>query len=246
MNNRKNRQGILERFCQFLGRQHFASDFLDAISNWLLLQQAFAFDGNYNFGLPIRKAKTVDKLAGPQIVQMARPTQWHNGADPNGRTAPSVPGGTNQGAPRSESIFPWRYIVGPLGWFWHERAKSQAKKNPTVVPCSDAKYHGMHGQPCKFAGGSDTKCPVGTTSGWFWAYDVPSLGRMYYVDCCGIGGSASDVWCEWTSEPDWCNGWGRAHNKGISGYNCTLAIPEADMNVVDLGGGNYEVGGVDA
>ncbi|MGI8638679.1 MAG: hypothetical protein ACR2MG_01820 [Pyrinomonadaceae bacterium] len=241
MKNESKRQGVIKSLCLYLGRQNIASDFLDYISSWLFLQPAFAFSGNGKFPLPKYKEKTEEKLAKSKPVMMARPTAPHNGMD--GRAAPTT-GGAHRGALRSEEVSPWRVIFGLPGIIWHLVEKDKAGKHKTA-PCSDPKYRGMHGQPCKFAGGSDTKCPSGTTSGWFWSYEVPSFGRIYYVDCCGAGGSASDVWCEWTSEPDWCNGWGRAANNGISGYNCTLAILEVDMNVVDLAGGKYEVRGVD-
>jgi hypothetical protein len=243
MKRESKRKGIIERLCYYLGRQNFASDFLDTISNWLFLQPVPAFNG---FGLPsnskLPKHKTDNDWNKGTALMMSRPTAWHAGSD--GRQANPTPLEPNKGTPRPETIIPWRWLIGPLGWFWHEDAKKEAKKH-APAPCSDMKYHGMHGQPCKFAGGTDNKCPKGTVSGWFWAYEVPGLGRIYYVDCCGTSGDKSDVWCNWSSEPNWCMVYGRAQNQGVSKYNCTLAISESDMNVVDLGGGKYEVGGVD-
>jgi hypothetical protein len=243
MKKESKRQGVIKSLCLYLGRQNIASDFLDYISNRLFLKPALAFNGVGTLSLPKHKEKTEEKLAKSRPIMMARPTAPHSGSD--GRAAPTSPGGAHRGAARSEDVTPWRLILGIPGVLWHLSEKEKANKNKKV-PCADPKYRGMHGQPCKFAGGSDTKCPKGTTSGWFWSYEVPGFGRIYYVDCCGVGGSASDIWCEWTSEPDWCNGWGRAVNNGVSGYNCTLAILEDDMNVTKLGESKYEVSGVDS
>jgi hypothetical protein len=110
--------------------------------------------------------------------------------------------------------------------------------------CAPERYHGMHGTPCLYAGGSDILCPKGTVSGWFWSYKTKA-GVFYYVDCCG-GTKKSDVWCGWTNEYNWCQPWGRAVNTGASQkYNCTLAVPSEVMMTKGVSADKFEVVGVD-
>jgi nucleoid-associated protein YgaU len=96
----------------------------------------------------------------------------------------------------------------------------------SVTECAPAIYHGMHGAPCKFHGGSsDNKfCPVGSESGLWWRWNVPGIGNVYYVDCCGIPISTWKVWCRWAKEANWCAGRG----KGI--YTCTLTLLHSELH----------------
>jgi len=173
---------------------------------------------------------------GPMTTPPNAPT--HRG------TAPSTPQGTQQDSvtsPNRPDDPPW--WAGFWRWVLHFREKEEADRKAGNHGCEDVRYHGMHGRPCRFAGGSDLRCPRGTTSGWFWSYDTPA-GRIFYVDCCG-GTPQGTVWCNWSQEPNWCSAWGRAANASISTYNCTLAIPDSLMKTRDLGGGKFEVVGVD-
>ena len=42
--------------------------------------------------------------------------------------------------------------------------------------CEPDRYHGMHGAPCAFHGGTDKKCPTGTQSGLWWRFTVQWVG----------------------------------------------------------------------
>jgi len=158
--------------------------------------------------------------------------------------APTTPHEANQDnvqSPDRPGFFSelWHMIRGTS----HLHKKEQADKLAGNHGCEDQRYHGMHGRPCRFAGGTDLKCPPGTTSGWFWSYET-AVGRIFYVDCCG-GTPKGAVWCNWTQEINWCVALGRAANAGIDKYNCTLAIPDNLMKTRDLGNNKFEVVGVD-
>jgi hypothetical protein len=124
--------------------------------------------------------------------------------------------------------------------------------------CAEPRYRGMHGRPCRFAGGTDTRCPKGTVSGWFWKYRTPA-GVFYYVDCCGATPGGQAVWCTWVDEQNWClgygGGWssfdllkslrswsivagdgrhGLAAAKKQPQYGCTLTISETDLVVAKV------------
>jgi hypothetical protein len=137
----------------------------------------------------------------------------------------------------------WDIIFHPLDHEQHKRSWDTAH---TVHGCSEARYHGMHGRPCKYEGGSDSKCPAGTFSGWYWSYDCPGVGKVYYVDCCGGGTPTNSVWCNWTQEANWCLGYGRAARQTPPNmkYFCTLSILDRDMRTTAVPGG-FEVVGAD-
>ena len=92
--------------------------------------------------------------------------------------------------------------------------------------CSPAIFHGMHGAPCKFHGGtSDNKyCPAGTTSGLWWRWNIPKVGNVYYVDCCGLP-IKWKVWCNWAKEANWCAG------QGNNVYTCTLTLLHGELKI---------------
>jgi len=100
--------------------------------------------------------------------------------------------------------------------------------------CSNPRYQGMHGRPCRYSGGSNdaggrsepiTRCPMGTVPGLWWRWYVPGLGKnVYYVDCCGMP-SLSRIWCNWAKEPNWCAG------QGNNVYTCTLALFHDELHV---------------
>jgi hypothetical protein len=226
MRHRSPRGDWVRRLCDRLGRQTFTSGFLDWVASWFLPQasQPLAMRppvGEASLGLTALMAQ------GPLTTPPQSPT-YHG-------TAPTTPGDPNQDNVRADD----RPGIFSAIWHWfsgtsHQAKKDQADRLAGKDGCQDPRYHGMHGRPCRFAGGTDLKCPPGTTSGWFWSYDTPA-GRIFYVDCCG-GTPQGAVWCNWTQETNWCVGWGRASQAGITAYNCTR----------DLGGGRYEVVGVDA
>jgi hypothetical protein len=161
-------------------------------------------------------------------------------------------------APNSPEAPNQDYVVNDTGdrpgwwnWLWHtsgehDRSKREWDAKHSVHGCLDPKYHGMHGRPCKFEGGSDTKCPSGTVSGWYWSYDCPGVGKVYYVDCCGSRPLQKTVWCNWTQEANWCLGLGRAARQAppAERYVCTLSILDRDMRTTAVPGG-FEVVGVD-
>ncbi len=89
---------------------------------------------------------------------------------------------------------------------------------PVMGPqCSDPRYCWMHGHPCSCCGGSDTACPAGTTRGSTWTYCCGGRTRSFR-DCCGnLTCPASCVWCDNSSQPNWCAG------AGNNQYVCTLS-----------------------
>jgi hypothetical protein len=98
---------------------------------------------------------------------------------------------------------------------------------PHSSKCAPVKYHGMHGAPCalNLLGTKDgTVCPFGTDSGLWWRFNIPGLGNVYYIDCCGRQINWT-VWCRWAKEPNWCGG------KGNNIYTCTLTILQGDLFV---------------
>lgn len=91
--------------------------------------------------------------------------------------------------------------------------------------CAPAIFHGMHGAPCSYHGGSnDNKwCPPGTVPGSWWRFNIPKIGNVYYVDCCGIP-IKWKVWCRWAKEPNWCL------DSGSSIYTCTLTLLHSELH----------------
>jgi hypothetical protein len=100
---------------------------------------------------------------------------------------------------------------------------SEKMDGSSLKECADPKYRGMHGRPCKFAGGTDARCPKGTVSGWFWKYRTPA-GVFYYVDCCGATPGAQPVWCTWADEPNWCLGYTATEGKTIVATSGVLMV----------------------
>jgi hypothetical protein len=96
----------------------------------------------------------------------------------------------------------------------------------SAAECSKMIYHGMHGAPCAYHGGSaDNKfCPPGSTSGLWWRFNIPGIGNVYYVDCCGLA-ITWKVWCRWAKEQNWCAG------RGSSVYTCTLTLLFGELKV---------------
>lgn len=94
----------------------------------------------------------------------------------------------------------------------------------SVAQCSNPRYRGMHGRPCRYSGGSDLLCPYGTEAGYWWRWYVPGVGNVYYVDCCGMP-SLSRVWCNWAKEPNWCL------QKGRGIYTCTLSLLHNEIHI---------------
>jgi hypothetical protein len=92
--------------------------------------------------------------------------------------------------------------------------------------CNKMIYHGMHGAPCAYHGGSsDNKfCPAGSVTGMWWRFNIPGLGNVYYVDCCGLA-ITYKVWCRWAKEQNWCVG------QGNSIYTCTITLLFGELKV---------------
>jgi hypothetical protein len=237
MKRRHGRDSLVIALCNYLGRQNFAARVLDLVARLIPsppLRPAYVGMGGSFLARRLSGLhRKIDWALDARPMLMARPTQPFAEYG----LAPSTPHEPH----RSTTEDPWWSFL----WFYDHSAQKRADLGHAKAICSDLKYRGMHGRPCKHAGGTDTKCPAGSVSGWFWSYETPA-GRIYYVDCCGGTPSSNKVWCNWTSEPNWCLGYGRAHNAGgISDYNCTLAILEADMDVRTISPGQYEVVGVD-
>jgi hypothetical protein len=240
MRKQKKQTGIVESLCRVLGRKNFASGFLDCVSGWLFpLPTTYAYNGIGALQMPKSLKNERNKLSDiHKPILMARPPA---GTENFHGPAPVVPHDPHTQPTADDTGASWLLNLLPFGFLVHESIKKDAKH--ASVACSDPLYRGMHGAPCKYEGGSDNKCPKGTVSGWWWSYDVPGKGRIYYVDCCG-GSPKHKVFCNWTNEYNWCQVFGKAQARGISDYNCTLAILEADMKVKKVGAG-YEVEGVD-
>jgi hypothetical protein len=222
-----------------MAEQHLLARSIDWIAGLVVsprMQTALAT------AMPAPRAPRSDDFMGPLLMATGPQLDatYHGGAP----ATPAQPSTDRVPYDAGDRPGIWDFIWHP---FDHARRKQEYDRTHTRAACNEAQYHGMHGRPCKYEGGSDTKCPSGTVSGWFWSYDVPGLGRVYYVDCCGGGTPSNRVWCNWTSENNWCMVWGNAANQSppITKYFCTLAIREANMQTVDLGGGRYQVAGVD-
>ena len=192
-------QSIIVDLCTFLGRHNVWSRWLDRCAGWILITTPAA----------------APAIGPPRYLMGSGP-----GTDDEGSVLP---------APASPHAGPTGSYEQPDDSWWLARLLNWSKTVHASTACSEAKYHGMHGTPCRFAGGTDLKCPSGTVSGWFWRYKT-SVGVIYYVDCCGKNPTSGAPWCNWTNEPNWCLG-GKAAARGISQYTCTLTIPAASMRV---------------
>jgi hypothetical protein len=232
---------IVKWFCDLLGREHVLSEFLDWVARWLVPLPRIAYglaDGPTFRGHPSERPGHTPHV---ELIHMASGP----GTEGEAPLAPTTPHDVARGRAEEPNVIVklWRQLWGTTTSA-HRADKVEAGAHAKAA-CAEAKYHGMHGRPCKFTGGSDTKCPPGTVSGWFWRYDTPA-GVIYYVDCCGgpIQG-AHNVWCNWSDEQNWCLGPGRSASRSITDYNCTLAIPSDQMTVVTAPDGHLEVFGVD-
>jgi hypothetical protein len=232
---------VVIRFCNFLGRQTAASGALDWVASWFLPR--------VRWGAGVLPA---GGATGPDIWLAKGPYATPGSNCPTCRDkAPDTPGKPNRDDVQAEDRPGlWSRIVHWWRGTSHQAKKDQADRMAGKGGCDDPKYHGMHGRPCRFAGGSDLKCPPGSKSGWFWSYETP-VGRIFYVDCCG-GTPKGSVWCNWTSEADWCVSLGQTFGRWMveggydrDAYNCTLAIPDSQMETQDVGGGKFKVVGVD-
>ena len=236
MKNTRRQSGLIKRFCDRLGRQNLASKFLDRIARWVVpLPQDMGLVAAGSMYAPSRRDGGDDlrKLIHSPFLAQGPGLNWTDHGD-----APTTPHDAAVGAAT--------ITVNTVSWWdrlWGD--VDTVRKASGTELCAPDRYHGMHGTPCLYAGGSDLKCPKGTVSGWFWSYKT-AVGVYYYVDCCGGKPIAGDVWCGWTSESNWCGAFGRTHNTGASEkYNCTLAIPSALMQTTALSSTEFEVVGVD-
>jgi hypothetical protein len=235
MKSMRNRSELVKRFCDLLGRQNSASGFLDRIARWVVpLPPAMDLAAAGPMPAPLRRNRDEELrklIHGPMLAQGPM-LQATNRGD-----APDTPHDASEGhaTVTINTATWWDRLWGGV---------DTVRTESGTELCAPDRYHGMHGTPCLYAGGSDTKCPKGTVSGWFWSYKTKA-GVFYYVDCCG-GTQKSDVWCGWTSEDNWCGPWGRTTNTGGSTkYNCTLAMPSSLMMTKGLSSTQFEVVGVD-
>lgn len=228
--------------CQFLGRQtHFAS-VLDYIASWIVPLPPPAHGavaggpGLTVDGRPGLPPHVMAMASGPDTRTVTPNTDdWTFRGD-----VPTSPHSSHSGEHRKMAVL----YDAPWWKFWEEDIVTATVERGADI-CKQDKYKGMHGSPCQFAGGSDLRCPRGTVSGWFWSYRTPA-GVYFYVDCCGGTPRSNPVWCNWTSESNWCFGGGRTQNTGGSTeYNCTLAIPDRLMMTRGVPGKRPEVVGVD-
>lgn len=238
MKSTSNRPGLVKRFCDLLGRQHPASGVLDRIARLVVpLPPPMGFAAAGRAAGPNRRNREDDLrklIHSPFLAQGPMLDATNRGDAPTTEHDP---------ASGSKSV-----TIHTANWGWWSRLwgtdEDVVMTESGKQLCAPDRYHGMHGTPCLYACGSDTKCPKGTVSGWFWSYKTP-VGVIYYVDCCG-GTRKSDVWCGWTSENNWCGPWGRTANTGGSqDYNCTLAMPSAVMMTRGISATQFEVVGVD-
>jgi hypothetical protein len=242
MNDRRQQDEWIRQFCDWLGRHNRLSALLDRVASWLVptLPLAMSGVGPIPAGLRASGPPSAEELPIPTTLAMddsLRGTRWSKGdASPGGKGPPAPPR-------------PWL----THGYADPSDSPSAADIAEAKKKCNFYRLEGMHGRPCRSipgAGGSDTHCPTGTLSGWFWKYDVPAYGTVYYVDCCGktiVGG----VWCNWSKEQNWCVT-GKAANTpglemdpsapGIPLYTCTLALLAKEFHYDTSSG---EVTGVD-
>lgn len=240
------KENVIERLCKYLGRQNSIAKFLDYLANYMFPTADFSQIGVGQTFYGMQNVEDEDvNLAKP--ILMARPPA---GLENFHGEAPINPHSAHEGV---RYRIPPPTIIDRLTMQVRQsrsrdlarasRETSRSVEHASAI-CANPLYRGMHGMPCSQAGGTDNMCPRGTVSGWYWSYEVPTIGRVYYVDCCG-GNPNHHTFCNWTSEPNWCLGHGRAAAQGIQSYHCTLAIREADLNVVSNGSGGYIVSGVD-
>jgi hypothetical protein len=218
----------VRRLSARLGRQTRLSNLLDWVAARTVKLPAMprvAFAGGPKMDDLLHAPKQMATGPGAQDAAYVRPAPTTPHAEPLGGSGPWTP---------TEPW--WDIFLGPAAIIAHRARKGAANKAHAKAACAPEKYHGMHGMPCAYAGGTDLKCPAGTISGYWWTYKI-STGVIYYIDCCG-GTQKGTVWCNWTEEDNWCRGAGRAVNQGASlEYNCTLAVPDSLMKTATVGTG---------
>jgi hypothetical protein len=249
---------LIKRFCDYMGRPHFAARLIDWIAiPWILPPDALPeFVGVSGLRRPVPPDDVEDELRRSEPMAIVGPGAEDHHWPPSNRKPCTRSDGTSEVSDDNIPEDRAKQLADRPG-FWsrlfhstpeHNKRKANWDATHFHHVCNDDLYYGMHGRPCKFEGGSDTKCPVGTVSGWFWSYDCPNIGKVFYVDCCSKNDlpTTSRVYCNNSCEVSWCWGNGRAHHTGnMEHYICTLSILDIAMRTRDLGGGSYEVDGVD-
>jgi hypothetical protein len=97
------------------------------------------------------------------------------------------------------------------------------------ITCPDP-YCYADGVPCSYCGGSQTSCPPGSYSGWYWPGCCTQMNpptRFLFRDCCGEMHQSNCTpgypWCDNAfGEDNWCYGPGGCPPGGC-GYVCTMA-----------------------
>ena len=205
------RQSRMESFVEWMGRRHTVGMWMDGISRLFLprfAQPAWA-------GAGIRP----NGIGGPVFQAPHAPSTPHcQHGDP-----------TCEGGPSFWSAVWEAVLTQHVTHYDRKEANFKKSVEASTGVCALPQYHGMHGRPCAWAGGSDKHCPAGTVGGWYWSYET-ALGVICYVDCCG-GRALGNIWCNWTSEQNWCLA-GKAGSSGNTAYTCTLAIPQGDLKLV--------------
>jgi hypothetical protein len=245
MRDRTRGDGLVKWFCDRMGRRHALADFLDRVARWLLPPPPQLAAGGVG-ALPAAGASV--EAPAPDVTEPLVVRYDDDGskgwAKREHRRGDANPGGKGPKAP----TYPWfnHGYVDPADPPPFDVADSKKQ-------CRFYRLTGMHGRPCRsipHAGGSDTKCPTGTVGGWFWKYDVPAYGTVFYVDCCGKS-IAGGVWCNWSKEANWCVTGKAASTPGLEMdgttplYTCTLALLASEIKWgTDPSGGTF-VDGVD-
>jgi hypothetical protein len=223
MSNRRKIDELVKRFCDWLGRPHFATGFLDWLAGWLVRPRPVAGGAGPR---PPNLAPADPADLWPPILMMA------------GTTRPECTQGDVNDGGRGPTAPTWP-------WLEHGHVEAGDSVSAAVLAenkrkCRFWRLTGMHGRPCRYVhGGSDVKCPPGTVGGWFWKYDVPAYGTIYYVDCCGKV-ATEEIWCNWSKEENWCQMGEAAQmaaagtiaiEDGVALYTCTLALQRKDFTI---------------
>ena len=203
MSSRSPSEGLIKRFCDFLGWQTCFSGFLDWVAGWLVPHYP-----------PLAPAGV-----GP-LVPGSQPQGQPEGSDLRGLLGNLMMSGT-------KSLEHTRGDTDVGGTAWKAPTKPW-KASDTPKECNEDILRGMHGEPCNHAGGYLNYCPKGTVSGWFWKYEV-SGKIIYYVDCCSDKPRKHKVVCNWSKEVNWCEYPGKALKQHRTKYYCTLALEKRDL-----------------
>lgn len=226
MSNRSTQEGLVRRFCDWLGRPHFAAGFLDWLAGWLVQPRPRLAAAGVGSLPPDPAPAGAPDLRAPMVINSGtnRPECTQGDVNDGGR-GPTAP------------TWPWlQHGLEEAGDSVSAAVLAENKKK-----CRFWRLTGMHGRPCRYvAGGSDVKCPAGTVGGWFWKYDVPAYGTIYYVDCCGKV-TTENIWCNWSKEANWCQigeaaemaaaGTIATDTDGVALYTCTLALQRKDFTI---------------